>query len=454
MQVHRASLLEALKNPAQNIPAYCQWFLRHHTLTLNGPQRIGLVGNQGAGNLQDDPVSSFQILFREDSVRATVRKLVFEAFGKYLVVDPTNLGSLGLRLSDRAPSTTLEERGVHQEAVDFHAAALPIDQASDGVKAFVGMLIEILTGNPEVLLVDEPEAFLHPSLAFSLGKEVSQLSQGSGKRLFVSTHSAPFVMGCIQSGAPVNIVRLTYRDGVATARVLPKDDLLHLMRNPLLRSAGVISALFYENVVITEGDADRAFYQEINERLLRFTDGRGIGNCLFLNAQNKQTVQTIIRPLRKLGIPAAGIVDVDILKEGGAVWAAMAESLSIPQIERQSLAVLRQSVHQRLEETKKNYKRDGGFALLSGADLEAANNLADHLARYGMFMLRKGELESWLKHLEVAGHGPSWLVKVFESMGEDYSDARYMMPKSDDVWHFVDSLKAWLADPHRKGIPT
>jgi hypothetical protein len=152
------------------------------------------------------------------------------------------------------------------------------------------------------------------------GYEVARAAASAPeKRVFVSTHSPTFVMGCIQSGAPVNIIRLTYRSGVATARVLPSTEILQLMRNPLLRSTGVLSGLFYEFVVVTEADADRAFYQEVNERLLRFKPEWGIQNCLFINAQNKQTVQTIMRPLRKLGIPAAAIVDVDVLKEGGTV---------------------------------------------------------------------------------------------------------------------------------------
>ena len=84
------------------------------------------------------------------------------------------------------------------------------------------------------------------------------------------------------------------------------------MRNPLLRSIGVLSGLFYEAVVVTESDTDRAFYQEINERLLAESDERGVANCLFLNAQNKQTVWDIVQPLRELGIPAVGVVDVDV----------------------------------------------------------------------------------------------------------------------------------------------
>ena len=66
---------------------------------------------------------------------------------------------------------------------------MPIDQASDGVKAFTGMITEIVAGDPVALLIDEPEAFLHPALSFTLGKEIALASLGSEKRLFVSTHN-------------------------------------------------------------------------------------------------------------------------------------------------------------------------------------------------------------------------------------------------------------------------
>ena len=113
-------------------------------------------------------------------------------------------------------------------------------------------------------------------------------------------------MGCLQSGVPVTIVRLTYHLDVPTARLLEASEIVRLMRNPLLRSTGVLNALFYESVVVTEADTDRAFYQEINERLQVGKPTWGIPNCLFLNAQNKQTIPTIVGPLRNLGIAAAG----------------------------------------------------------------------------------------------------------------------------------------------------
>ncbi len=453
-QVPRDRLLASVQNPAADLRAFCQWFLAHNTLMLDGRSRIDLVNQQAGGDMQAPPQSSFQVLLRDNQKRSEVRRIVSDAFGSFFVIDPTNLGMLRIRFASRAPNGEMEERGIHEEAVAFHAAAQPVEEASDGVKAFTGIITEVIAGDPRVLLIDEPEAFLHPALAFTLGLEVSRAALNSDKRLFVSTHSPTFLMGCIQSGAPVNIVRLTYRNQVSTARILPSAEILELMRNPLLRSTGVLSGLFYEFVVVTESDADRAFYQEVNERLLRAKPAWGIPNCLFINAQNKQTVPTILRPLRRLGIPAAGIVDVDVLKEGGTVWSTLLSGAFVPELSHASLATQRAAINQALESTGKNMKRDGGLAILGETEREAAQNLLDQLAAYGVFTVPGGELESWLNSLGATGHGPSWLVKVFERMGEDPTDPSYVKPKDGDVWEFLSKVKSWLVAPARKGIPT
>lgn len=452
-QVPQAQLTQYLQRPTDHLTAFCQWFLTHNTLILDGRSRINLVNEQAAGDLQRPPQSSLQVLFRNDEKRHEVRRMVSEAFGTYFVIDPTHLGQLRIRLANRPPREDMEERGIHADAVQFHAAAQLIDQASDGVKAFTGIVTEVMAGDPSVILIDEPEAFLHPSLASKLGYEVSRAALSADKRVFVSTHSPSFVMGCIQSGAPVNIVRLTYRGGVATARVLPSTEILELMRHPLLRSTGVLSGLFYEFVVVTESDADRAFYQEVNERLLQFNPAWGIPNCLFINAQNKQTIQTIIRPLRQLGIPAVGIVDVDVLKDGGANWTNILTSANVPPISHGPLAAMRAAVKSAMDATGRDMKRDGGLAILQPQDHEAAQNLLSQLAEYGVFVVPGGELESWMKQLGVGGHGPSWLIGMFERMGEDPASANYVHPSDNDVWEFMSRAKTWLIDANRKGIP-
>jgi hypothetical protein len=261
-------------------------------------------------------------------------------------------------------------------------------------------------------------------------------------------------MGCIQSGAPINIVRLTYSNNSPTARILPSDKVLKLMRHPLLRSTGVLNGLFYEFVIVTEADSDRAFYQEINERLLMFEPTKGISNCLFLNAQNKQTIHEIVRPLREMGIPCAAIVDVDVVKEGGAVWTNLLSSASIPEVTIQATATSRSTIKNRFDAKGVNFKTNGGVEVLDPADKEACNNLFDQLDEYGIFPVRKGELESWLKGLgATASHSPEWLIEIFQKLGEDPNATNYVKPATGDVWDFMTKIKTWFSNPTRKGIP-
>ena len=80
-------------------------------------------------------------------------------------------------------------------------------------------------------------------------------------------------------------------------------------------------------------------------------------------------------------------------------------------------------------------------------------NFFNKLADYGLFVVPNGELESWLQNLDVSGHGPNWLVDIFEKMGEDPNSKDYLKPSNGDVWSFIDDISRWFFDPRRKGIP-
>lgn len=451
VKVSKKNIVDVAQNPEANW-SYSQ-FLDLYTLRLDGTNRLNLLNEQSAGDLLSTPNNHLSHLFNDNDLRKELRRIVYDAFGKYYVIDPTNMGYLRVRLSDTEPVNERQEKGWEKDSVEFHGKAVLISEASDGVKAFSGILTTLLAGDPKITLIDEPEAFLHPALSNMLGKEIGKSLRNSNKRLLVATHSSSFLMGCIQSGSPLNIVRLTYKNGLATSRILPKNKILHLMRHPLLRSTGVLNGLFYESVIVTEADSDRAFYHEINERLLSEGDARGITNCLFINAQNKQTVWEIVKPLRELGIPTVGIVDIDVLKEGGQVFTKLLEGAFIPQLNHQPFHHQRKSLYDTFNATGQNWKIKGGIDLLVGEDKEACSNFLDQLTDYGVFVIQKGELESWLKHLEGKGHGPNWLIDIFSKMGDNPEFGNYTKPSNDDVWKFMGKIKNWIENPNKKGIP-
>jgi hypothetical protein len=131
IQVSLEHLIQIVQTPSTNTSTFCQYYLTHLTLMLDGRSRINLVNQQAAGDLQRPAGSSFQVLFRDDAKRHEVRRIVSEAFDRYFVLDPTQLGQFRVRLSDKPPRDDMEERGLHADAVRFHAAAQLIDEASD-----------------------------------------------------------------------------------------------------------------------------------------------------------------------------------------------------------------------------------------------------------------------------------------------------------------------------------
>jgi hypothetical protein len=411
-----------------------------------------LVNPVQATDTLELPKDGLNGLLQKNSLRGQLREIIFNTLKLYFVIDSTNPGNLRIRLSKNKPCNDSIERSWNQEAVDFMRAAKPIDEFSDGFKSYVGILKEVFCGQYKIFLIDEPEAFLHPPLSQKLGNLISSQCNNQKKQVFAATHSADFVMGCIQSKAPVNIVRLTYQDDKATARVLPHDELLTLMRDPLLRSVGVIRALFFESVIVTEGDSDRVFYQEINERLLEANDSRGISNCLFLNANGKTTLGKIISPLRRLGIPVAGITDLDFFQNGSGEKDRVLSAISYPEVTRKNFG----NITRTLKEVDFQQLKTLGLDSLNQENRDAVEIERTSLSSYGLFTVQVGTLEQWLSEIEITSRRKKefFVQEIFQKMGSDPEARDYVKPTEKDVWAFMGEIKRWLVNPDRKGIPT
>jgi energy-coupling factor transporter ATP-binding protein EcfA2 len=389
-QVSLQEIFNFVEGGSQNFDYFAENFLSLYTIRLDGKTRFTLTEPKPSGDLTKNPRNQLMALFQDDDARKAIRIITHEALGKYFVIDPTGMTSLRIKMSDVEPSLMIEQ-GLNEESRRFHSNATDISEMSDGVKAFTGLVSATLSQDYKVLLIDEPEAFLHPPLARKLGKTLSILTKEKDSKVFVSTHSADFVMGCIQAGQNVNITRLTYNKGVPTARTLSSETIYEMMRNPLLRSTGVLSAMFHESVIVSESDADRAFYQEINERLNYFTHDGSV-DSLFINAQNKQTIGRIVSPLRKMGIPSAAIVDLDIIKKSQE-FKELCKSCNVPQALIESWGVLRGNVNKILEDNGVNSNKQG----IDDIPVEhrgTLTSLLNNLKEYGIFAVPRRSLST------------------------------------------------------------
>lgn len=445
-------------------------FVSLFTIRLDGSTRLALTEPRPGGDIRAPAQNHLWALARDEQARARLREITRDAFGRYFLIDPTGMQNFRVSMSDTKPPPHTELY-LGPEGREFFDRATDIADLSDGIKAFTGLAAAVLSADFRVMLVDEPEAFLHPVLARKLGRRLTELASDREGNVLAATHSPDFLMGCIEAG-DVNVIRLTYRRKVPSARILPSSELRGMMRDPLLRSTGVLGALFHEGSVVCEGDSDRAFYQEINYRLLNagpagpedlngaevseeHEEPEGVDNAIFLIAQNKATIRKIVQPLRTMGIPSAAIVDIDIIKES-STFKTLLKAAFVPQTSINVWGSHRGELHRRLEAKDTEYQK-GGIDLLDSEDRESAETLLDNLADYGIFVVPIGDLErwlgAWLSALSERPRKDNWVPRVFELMGSDPTDANYLKPQEGDVWDFMRKVAEWIANPNRKGMP-
>lgn len=426
--------------------------LLHFVARLDGRTRFELLQQRPFQDQQAPPQHHLAALFFDEKARSRVRDLVEEAFpGRFFVIDPTPMTHFRVGMSSRPPEDPREEAGWDQRAREFHAGIDHVETLSDGVVCFTGLIAAAMSLPHRILLIDEPEAFLHPPLARLLGANLGALTRERGASLVAATHSAEFLMGCIESGTDTTIVRLAYEGGVAGARVLAPSEIKGLIRDPLLRSTDALAGLFHRGVVVGEADADRAFYNEINRRLVAV--GRGAADTFFTNAQNWQTIARVVGPLRQLGVPAAAILDLDTLTGRKREWEKFYNAAGIDPATSQALEIKRASISGSLKALGKEVYKKSGLTPLAQADQTAARALLKDLESYGIFVVEKGELESWLVSLGVRTKKSDWIVDIFRALGSTPGSASYVSPGTRDVWAFIDRIGKWVSDPNRSGMP-
>jgi hypothetical protein len=372
-------------------------------------------------------------------------------------------------------------------------ATLPvIEEQSDGVRSFAGILLTLLTVPYPLILLDEPEAFLHPPQARLLGRYLAALRQEG--QLFVATHSLDILLGLVEANAQdVMIVRLTRANGKTTASPLQPERVEKLWRDPLLRFSKAFDGLFHEGVVVCEGDTDSQFYSAVTLELAKTTvtgtdaepeqsaDALMVAltanpfDVMFTYAGGKQRMALVAEALAAVKVPVRIIADFDVLNESRVV-ADLVKSLGASytdDLEKKRSIVdahLRGSeakltvdmVKARIEEvlgedgsvdlTKPMAAgvRDalrpasgwsaahstGRAAVPSGEATVALVELLNRLADLGIFVVPSGTVETFVK--AVGMHGPKWVVQVIEG---GYIES------AQDAKDFVSAVLRSLSEP-------
>ncbi|GBE67278.1 hypothetical protein MFM001_37400 [Mycobacterium sp. MFM001] len=174
---------------------------------------------------------------------------------------------------------------------DVHA----VPDLSSGERQALVIMSRVLRAGAghSVVLVDEPDAYLHPNLSRRL---IEALESGTGHtgQLILATHS-PAILDRIPTDS---IVRLDYDS--AARRVANESGLIELYKTTGFKASALTQS---ELLVVTEGDSDDVVLKALFPSLARAAVQQG---------QGRRGVLQRVKHLLEYDVPVVGLVDRDV----------------------------------------------------------------------------------------------------------------------------------------------
>ncbi len=437
---------------------------------LSADERLSAANPANAVALTREPlVHPIHCLQLDDNIEKSVSAKFRKAFGVDLIVHRNAGNKVPIHVGER-PVHTVEADRASREYTERLEKLPSVETQGDGMRSFAGVLLHTTVGQESILLIDEPEAFLHPPQARILGKMIAD-DQSSKQQIFVATHSGDVLRGLLDGKASnVRVLRIRREGTVNSVKILDNANVIGLWTDPLLRFSNVLDGVFHEKVIVTESDGDARFFAAILDALHEgpLADQRK-PDVMFTHCGGKDRLPLVVRSMRALDVPVAVAADFDILNNerplsdlvdalGGkwddikSKWNSVKTSIDAirPQLNTDDVKRELESALKRIttpifpKESKKEIeqvlKRTSAWALAktsgknfvpSGTPTQEFNSLSSQLRDLGIFIVEVGELERFCP--SIGGHGPTWVNEVLK---RDLNDD----PELNDASNFVQAL--------------
>jgi hypothetical protein len=358
-------------------------------------------------------------------------------------LDATERVQLSLRVAATMPPVT---GNPIQDAQAF-SRLRSIDSEGDGLKNVAAIVLATLLCQGRVLLLDQPEAGLHPETSRRLGTWLAENVIPLGCQIFVATRDASFISGLFSGAADVFIWRLSRRDDSTRFEQVPTEVSRALATFPLFTSQHAISCLMRDAVIVAPESADRVVYQAVAERLLR------LHNFGFLHAHGARNLTFVATAFRRTNLPTCVVAELDLLQSESqftelvkalsgnvppAPWLATRERL-VSHVEgwfnEQELSETSNEVEKFLD----HYKQGDGASAIQTAPTAGRSaklkwdrlrrerlmilppelriwveELMEDLKRIGLFISPKGKLEGWIGFAADAEEPDGWLNRAMQ----------------------------------------
>jgi ABC-type cobalamin/Fe3+-siderophores transport system ATPase subunit len=421
---------------------------------VDAESRLHLAGRvENIGIRDGHATQPLQRLLQDLDAEERLSQAVERAFGDPVSLSRAGGGDLQLLLG-RADAEARVDNPEYLEEVRQLPA---VEEQGDGMRSFIGLLLTLIATPFPLVLIDEPEAFLHPPQARELGRQLAAL--GESQR-FIATHDSDVLLGLLDRGNTMTIIRLRREGERNIPAVLDQSRVEELWSDPSFRYSNLLDGLFHKGVVVCEADGDATLYAAALDAELEAA-GEPTSDLLFTQCGGKHKMPTAISALAPMGVPVAAILDIDVLRDANLLerivtalhgdwellrqdWSILAAAVgqmpidapTIESVRAQMEGILGEDPTVSLQEEQTRRIREitrsrdgwrrvreaGVSALPHGDATAAANRLLDGLAAIGAFVVAVGSLEGWAP--EIGGHGPAFVDQALSVQVHKRSELR------------------------------
>lgn len=434
--------------------------------TLTTEERLKAANPAPSIKITSEPPNHpIHFLYESDELEKRFSDYFRQAFKEDLIVHRCAGNEVPLYVGNRPIPENGEDR-ISKSYIERLEKCDLLHEQGDGMRSFVGVLLRAFISSHSVLLIDEPEAFLHPPQARLLGKMIAR--DLSERQLFLTTHSGDFLKGLLESSKDnLRIIRIERDNAKNKISVLNSDDIKSIWGDSLLRHSNILDGLFHSKVIVCESDSDCRFYSAI--LLAIHEDDHSFSpDILFIHCGGKHRMPIAIKSLRRLNVDVRVVSDFDVLSDmtplkqiyedlGGSWetisndWRLVKESIDKmrPELEKDEIRTKIMSIldscekiipREKTSEIEKIIRKASAWSkakevgktfIPSGDPTRAYERLQTQLRERGLHIVEVGELESFCR--SVGNHGPKWVNGVLEK--DLKSDTEL-----DDARRFVRSL--------------
>jgi len=399
---------------------------------LDASSRLTIAESTETYNLSDGhPTDILQKLYTASQARQRLRDAFRDTFSKDILLDYSSLRQFILRIADDFG----ENENNLLEPPEDHSDYKSIDDQGAGFKSFAGVVLSLLLTEDRVVLLDEPEAFLHPAQARQFGSWMANHASEIPGQLIIATHNSHFLTGILSASEGIAIHRLNRAGDYTKYNTMPRDATTELASDPLLSNQRVIEGVFHKGVVVCEADGDALIYRVASEKELDERD------FLFTHAHNKQTIDRVTEILTEAAIPRVAVVDIDILKDPGE-YGELLRSLDDEGNDFTDEMDTCNHFDYLLEESDVDWadvKQNGANVIPETAEDEFSE-LIETGRNYGLFIVDVGELEGWLD-LGIS-KGPEWVIEALDEIDDGNC--------SGELREFVTEIQDYLNQQYRE----